>query len=439
MIITGKITGYDNLEKVFYQVYYERYNKLTQPFHLSTKKDGNYLNTYNFNTKNNEQLGDLPLLPGDKITLFFWEGEEDKSEILKLSCLDYIVTEDFLQQVDIELLDFSQAIDIKLVDENGEDLKEIRAYKGVPFDFKKYVKFETHFTFKKENGKIFYQYIDTMKFFDWRNYIIFSVKLDDKELIGDIVFDKFGLYNITGAIKVFQFQKIFTLKVKVVEAPPKYSIETDPKIPVIGEFTKIMIKIDENITVKKKLEVYIDDTLVTTKEVSTTGIPDKFAIDYKLSPAFYHILRLEYTYFDGFEDYTDKQEFKIFMKNELPYIQIANKQAVETAGGDTRKLNLYLKSKDAKKVYINWYLKIDENPDWVFLCSVPLLELDDWTEIDDIKSVEAKVISATGKLKLEVVLEDMFGDKASDFVTFFNNCNKFDTANVNLIHSNIFA
>lgn len=437
MIITGKIKNAGDLSKIFFQVFYKRYDKLTDPQKLQTTKDGKFLNIYNFNTQDKNQLGNLPALPNDEIILFFWEGKEDKSEIDKLTALNYNLTKDFVQKIDIPLMDFSKAIDIKLEDEDGKELTEITAFKNETFNFSKFVIYKTNFTFRKEGDKVFYQYLDTLKFFNWKNYIKFSLKINDEEKKDPIKFDTLGIFNATGNVSVFQFSKAFTLKVTVVEAPPKYTLTTDPEIPIVGESAKINIKIEENLKIKKKLEIFEDDRVLAVKDIATTGIPDDFSLTTILTPAFYHNIILKYTYFNGFEDYTDVQTFKIFMKNIPPLLQISNKEAVSTAGGDTREVNLYLKSKNVKRVNVNWYLKIKENPEWIFLCKIPLLELKNWSEIDDIRKVDVKVISATGLLKMELELEDMFEDKSTDSVTFENNCNKFDVKNIDLLHSNI--
>ena len=430
-IITGYVKDYGSLENTFFQVFYVNQQFLTEPRHLNQMEDGSYLNTYTLSA----QYPETEIGSGDKVVLFFWEGNEDKSEIVKLSCMEYEIHDEEIIKQDIYMLDYTKAFTIKMsIEPNSTIETEI----GTPYDFSQIVEIDTHFTYLLVDGKVFVQDMPTYEFFRWQDYVETVLYIDGVEISEDALIDEIGSYKVIGLVKVFQFEFEIDFTFNVVEKAPSYTVSYDPIDPMIETpvtFTVDCVYRPEQVN---SIEMKYDGTTIVSYPNVNTPISNEYIFDNitpKAKP--YGVLSIETNYFNGIENVTSIEEFKVFYTNIPPIVKISNKDEIQTSNFSLRNFNIFLDSRSAKKFILKWSLKIPQRDDWIFMYSKEIFSFDDYTSFSDLKVLPVEIIEMQGMIRAEILVEDSFGDYGSDYVEFENKCNKYEASNASLLSSGV--
>jgi len=432
-IITGTVKDYGSLADTYFQIFYTKQKYLTEPKHLNMLGEDEYDNTFTISA----QYPETEICKGDSVVFFFWEGAEDKSLITKLTCMEYDVGMETVINQDIYMLDFSKAFTMKLSIAPGDT---IETEVGTPFDFAPVIDIEEHYNYLYKDGSVYFQDTSRYEFFNVGDWIENILYLDGEEVEESEIVGKIGVYNLTGLIKVFQFEFTIDFIYEVVEKMPEYLVAYEPIAPAIETPVTFDIKTLYKPEQVKEINFYYDDTrLITYPNAVTTEIPQDFSIPNLTPPARpFGTLKIETIYFNGVKDTTIENEYQVFYVNKAPVTKIANKDEIANSNFSTRNFNVFLDSRSAKTMYVKWSLKIDQNPDWIYLFMKEVFSFDDYTAFSDLKVLPIEILEVTGRLRAEIVVEDSFGDVGSDYVEFDNCCSKYEASNVSLLHSTAF-
>ena len=431
-IISGYVKDYGNLDNTYFQVFYVDQNILTSPKHLNQMEDGTYLDTYTLSA----QYPETEIGSGDRVVLFFWEGTEDKSEIVKLSCMEYVIHEEEIIRQNIHMLDYTKAFTIKL--DIGTNNPVVKTEIDTPFDFSTVVGIDTHFTYLLVDGQVYVQEMPSYDFFNWRNYVETALFVDGQEIDENTIISKVGTYQVTGMVKVFQFEFTIDFTYIVVEKAPSYIVNYEPSTPLIESpvtFTVDVVHRPEEI---QSVVMKYDGTQIAYYPSINAPISSKYIFDNitpKAKP--YGVLSIETTYFDGIEETTAIDEFKVFYSNVAPIVKISNKDDIQSSNLSLRNFNIFLDSRSAKKFIVKWSLKIPQRDDWLFIYSKEIFSFDEYSSYSGLKVLPVEILGMQGTLRAEIVVEDSFGDIGSDFVEFENSCNKYEASNASLLSSTV--
>jgi hypothetical protein len=431
-IITGTLEDYGKLEDTFFQIYYIKQKYLTKPRHLNMISEDEYDNTFSISA----QYPETEICKGDSVVFFFWEGKEDKSLMTKLTCMEYDVNKESVINQPIYMIDFSKAFTMELSIPPGSI---IESEVGTPFDFSSVIKVKSHYNYLYKDNDIFFQDTSKYEFFNIEDWLKNELYINNKLINEGDSINEIGSYSLTGLISIFQFEFSVDFIYEVVEKKPIYSVTWDPINPKIEEIVEFNVFPNYLPSQLKNINFYYNDELLDKYEVNDEPIPDEFSIFNKKPKARpYGIFKIETIYFDGVKTSIQESIFNIFYTNKTPIVKLSNKSELENSNFSTRNFNIFIDSKSAKTMFIKWSLKIDQNPDWIFLFLKEIFNFDDYTEISDLKVLPIEILEVTGKLRAEIVVEDAFGDIGSDYVEFDNYCSKYEAKSVSLLSSSVY-
>jgi len=449
-LITGKISGFDKLDEVFFQLYYpkqkfksdvKRPNKLNVGETFETFDD-----TYTiFATPPN-----ISLASGDKVLAFFWEGAEDKTIIQKLTAVEFNISDDSVIKQNIVMLDYKKAYIVKM---NEIASKKIQIEIAKDYDFDKLFDVKENFNNLYKDGSIFFQPASIYSFFNYKDFLKkkFYIYNEDKSLTFITEEDlkkTIGRKKIKIKVELFQFRLEGDLTIEIIEELPKIDFSYSPKDVKIKESVDGDIVFTHTPKEVFKVEVFFENILIKTlvdednremvKPYTPIEIPKSIKVKVTQKNAFpLTKLRVETTFNNGIEITTDEKEFDVLYHNTSPILKISNKEALEDSNLSLRKFNIFLESLSAKDFFVRWSIKIPENKEEIFLFEKDVFSYDEYKEINGIKELNIEIPKMQGKLKCEILLEDSFGDRAGDSVSFDNFSDTFQATNCSPISSKV--